>query len=579
VARGVFLDYDTCTTLGPVIGEKEPVQTPQHGIIDIHTHPQWDEPFEQMARTLELARGLGIVRQVVLGGNLGFGYQPTADQVTQINDLTLRLVERWPDELIGFARLNAGLDDSVVDGEIDRCVKSGPLQGIKLAVWPNARSPELDGVMHRAEELGVPVLHHCWYKTTCKYEGESDYTDLAHLAARFPNVTIIAAHLTAAGMRGVQDIRPFPNLYIDTSGSQCSSGIVEYALSVLGEDRILYGSDIPGRDFSVQLGRIYGARMTPDQREKLLLRNAERLLGLITDEERPNAETTTGSMSADLSTGRERTFIDLRKLPSPKLVDVNTSLGRWPFATYEQDTAAKLSNHLAGEGIGLALVSSIDTALFPDPHIPNMGLAEALEPYPDLLPLMTLDPTLTHWRDCLETYRDRGTLNAVRVIPNYHRYTLDDPRMDELTVQLQQSDHPVLVVQMRLEDERAHYPLMAVPGVPVADIVALAERHPQLPILCLCAYRAEAVKLTRNAANILVDLAYIEFKDTLAVLLRDIPPDRVVFGSNTPMLYARAALMKMLHANVDQTTLEAVGSTNASRLLGIDGREGVVSSG
>jgi len=377
----------------------------------------------------------------------------------------------------------------------------------------------------------------------------------------------------------VQDIRPFPNLYIDTSGSQCSSGIVEYALSVLGADRILYGSDIPGRDFSVQLGRIYGARMSDVDRAKVLYGNAERLLGLGVPGRQQELVTPTGQ-SAGLGLpeggahaeprGQEHTMVGVKTGDRSTLFDVNTALGRWPFATFEQDTAGELSDHLAAEGVDLALVSSIETALFPDPHIPNLELIDALESAPNLLPLVTLDPTLSHWRDCLDIYRDRVSLNAVRVLPNYHRYILDDPRLDELAVVLQEGDHPVLVVQMRLEDERGQYPLMQVPGVPVAGIVALAQRHPSLSILCLCPYRPEAIELVRSTGNVFVDIAFVEFKDTLASLLAHIPADRILFGSHTPMLYTRAALMKMEHARADKAEIEAVSRTNALRLFGIE---------
>ncbi len=250
------------------------------GFVDIHTHPVWERPFEWMARALELGERVGIERLVVLGGTLTADYRPGAAQVRRINDLTLRLVERWPDRLIGFCRLSAGLDEGFLAEEAERCIRANGCRGIKLLVWPNARSPRLHAVMRQAERFQVPVLHHCWYKTTCKYDGESDPSDLAHLAARFPGVTIIAAHLTAAGMRGVQDLRPFPNLFVDTSGSQCFAGIVEYAVDVLGAERILFGSDIPGRDFAVQLGRIEGARLSARQREQILRTNAERLLGL-----------------------------------------------------------------------------------------------------------------------------------------------------------------------------------------------------------------------------------------------------------------------------------------------------------
>ena len=248
--------------------------------IDFHTHPQWDQPFKQMAEVLRVADIAGVAKLVVLGANCGFGFDPTEPQTRVINDLTLRLIRRWPHRLIGFCRLCAGNSVSFNLREIDRCFATGYFSGIKLAVWPNARSRKLDHIMRQAEQLRAVVLHHCWYKTVCKYRGESDPTDIADLAARFPKVNLVMAHLTAAGIKGVQDIRPYPNIYPDTSGSQGFSEIVEYAVEHLGAERILFGSDIPGRDFSVQLGRIYGANITDKQKRMILYQNAEKLFGL-----------------------------------------------------------------------------------------------------------------------------------------------------------------------------------------------------------------------------------------------------------------------------------------------------------
>lgn len=250
-------------------------------IIDFHVHPAWQRPVEQTEDLLRVADRNNVEKIVFLGGNLGFGYKPTSDQIRQINDLTIDLVERWPDRLIGFVRLNAGLHPDLVRGEIDRCVVDAGFRGIKLAVWPNARDSRLDPVMERARELEIPVLHHCWYKTVQKYDGESDPSDIAHLAARFPDVTLVAAHLTPAGCRGVQDILPYENVHIDTSGAQPFAGHLEYAIPRLGAHRILYGSDAPGRDIAVQLGRVIGAEMSDRERELILSGNARRLLKLI----------------------------------------------------------------------------------------------------------------------------------------------------------------------------------------------------------------------------------------------------------------------------------------------------------
>ena len=88
------------------------------------------------------------------------------------------------------------------------------------------------------------------------------------------------AHLTGCGCRGVLDVKPFKNVYIDTSGSPAMAGMVEYGASVLGAERLLFGSDAFGRDFSAQLARVLDAGIPEAQRRMILRDNAVKLLGL-----------------------------------------------------------------------------------------------------------------------------------------------------------------------------------------------------------------------------------------------------------------------------------------------------------
>ena len=80
--------------------------------------------------------------------------------------------------------------------------------------------------------------------------------------------------------RGVADVQDCPNVLVDTSGSQPEQGIVEWAVAQLGAERLVYGSDVVGRDFGTQLGRVLGARLTARQRDLILGGNACRLLRL-----------------------------------------------------------------------------------------------------------------------------------------------------------------------------------------------------------------------------------------------------------------------------------------------------------
>ena len=253
--------------------------------IDIHTHLPGvlsgpDPGLVQ--RTLRLARHHGIERLVMLASMTGLteSRDPSPDHVARINDYTLAVIARYPHAYIGFCYLNPANPPSFTEDEIDRCIVRGGMRGIKLWVAVKATDSRLDPIMSRAQSLSVPVLHHAWYKHTEYVYNESTPAEIAHLAARFPGVTIVMAHLSGGAERGVLDIAGSPNVLVDTSGSQPEAGLVEYAVRQLGPHRVLFGSDHSGRDFGVQVGRILGARIGEEAKGLLFRGNALRILGL-----------------------------------------------------------------------------------------------------------------------------------------------------------------------------------------------------------------------------------------------------------------------------------------------------------
>ena len=51
-------------------------------------------------------------------------------------------------------------------------------------------------------------------------------------------------------------------------------------MDLIGEDRVMYGSDIPFHDPAVEIARICAAGLTRDQLEKVFYTNAKRTLGI-----------------------------------------------------------------------------------------------------------------------------------------------------------------------------------------------------------------------------------------------------------------------------------------------------------
>jgi predicted TIM-barrel fold metal-dependent hydrolase len=254
------------------------------GIIDIHTHlaaPGTVPDPAEMATIIRLARHHGVERAVALGNIISVGgLNPKPEDVTTVNSNTLAAMKSHPDFFIGFCYLSPEHSPEFSLNEIERCVVKGGMLGIKLWVAVKATDRRHDPIMKRAQELNIPILYHAWYKSIEQAAGESTPAEIADLARHFPKVTIVMAHLTGDGERGVLDIVDCPNVLIDTSGGQPEAELVEYAVRQLGAERVIYGSDWPIRDFGTQVGRVLSAKLTPEEHTTILCKNARRIMGL-----------------------------------------------------------------------------------------------------------------------------------------------------------------------------------------------------------------------------------------------------------------------------------------------------------
>lgn len=255
-------------------------------IIDAHLHPDrfhddGSGPFRSPEYLIRYMDSLGVEKAMALGDVLQYGPLPTKAQISSINDSNWSLLESYSHRLVGLCFIHSYQDAAFIRSEIERCVVNGPFVSIKCE-YPNAAGEHLDKLMPVAEEFGLVVLQHAWDISWRpeRRDLQSDPADVAALARRYPNVKILMAHLTGCGLRGMREIAACPNVWTDTSGSQAFSRIIEDAVSILGSERILFGSDYPMRDLAPQLGRILDADLTETDRQKILADNAIQLFGL-----------------------------------------------------------------------------------------------------------------------------------------------------------------------------------------------------------------------------------------------------------------------------------------------------------
>jgi hypothetical protein len=250
------------------------------------------------------------------------------------------------------------------------------------------------------------------------------------------------------------------------------------------------------------------------------------------------------------------------------IIDVNAAVGRWPFCSAQSMTPSRLSTLLAKAGVDVALCSSLEACFHEDADEDNRRLSGQLRGHRRLRPVPVVNPSMANWPELVERWGPKAP--AVKILPSYHAYALADARVDALAAELTRRRRPLLV-QVRMEDERVQAPAFRVPPVPVADIAALAGRFPRLTIVALGTYLPEATCLLRQSPGVRIDISLLDRLDVVGELVRQhrLASRRLLLGTNSPLLHARAAVLKVQTARASRAARQAILGGNARRLLGL----------
>jgi uncharacterized protein len=248
-------------------------------IWDLHCHLSGFNgrtPDEKMAEMVRLADRMGIDRLCVYMG-YPFDNDPSPETLRAQNDQVLQALSHWHHRAFGFVYLSGNhLDFSL--RELDRCVRDGPMVGVKLWVARRASAPELDAIIERAAALRAVIFQHTWFKVGGNLPGESTPLDVAALAMRHPTIPIICGHSGGDWERGIRAVHGLKNVSLDMAGSDPTAGFVEMAVREAGAERVIYGSDVGGRSFGSQLAKVMGARISEEARRLILGENLKRLM-------------------------------------------------------------------------------------------------------------------------------------------------------------------------------------------------------------------------------------------------------------------------------------------------------------
>lgn len=256
---------------------------------------------------------------------------------------------------------------------------------------------------------------------------------------------------------------------------------------------------------------------------------------------------------------------------SQPLIDVNVTLGPWPTRRSAGDDAASLAALLVKHGVEEAWVGSVDGLFFPELAEVNARLAAACAAVSGvrLVPFGELNPSSPTWEADLRRAAEEHRMRGVRLHPNYHGYTLDNPALARA---LRAATERGLVVSLAaaMEDERMMHPRLIAPTLDLSPLAEVVRQTPGLKLVLLNALktlRGDALHRLLAAGEVYVDIAMLEGIGGVEKLLADAPAERVLFGSHAPAFYFEAATLKLEESPLSATARRAIVYDNARRLL------------
>lgn len=247
--------------------------------IDFHTH--FGTAFskisiEEFVCELKKAK---IARAQVMQG---YSFNPK--KLGKANSLLAKDIEPYKEFFLPFAHLSPATKNA--EETLEDLVKKHNFLGIKFIPVFDEHGKDYDTyykrlhpLIEKAEKLKIPVMIHTgWFPVAkLEYVGE--------LAETFPKTTFISAHMREDGINQrfshIHLAKKHDNVLLETSYIPHPKRVAQ-AVELLGAERLLYGSDYRGGGevASWEITKVTYARISQEDKRKILYENAKRLLGI-----------------------------------------------------------------------------------------------------------------------------------------------------------------------------------------------------------------------------------------------------------------------------------------------------------
>jgi len=253
------------------------------------------------------------------------------------------------------------------------------------------------------------------------------------------------------------------------------------------------------------------------------------------------------------------------------IVDTHVYVGNWPHKRLNSEEPSELVAKLRRNNVSQAWIGSFDGVFHKDIGGVNQRLADTCAQAAGgmLVPFGTINPVLPDWEEDIRRCHETFHMPGVRLHPNYHGYTLDDPRFARL---LELAAAGGLIVQLVawIEDERH---VFLSPHAAQVELKPLAEKvvpYRDLRVVLANGYHAakdESLNALFPLKQIYFDTARAADAKAVRGLIEKTSPDRVVFGTCSPLHNFDGALTTLQQAQLSAADWQAVVAKNSRGLM------------
>jgi uncharacterized protein len=250
--------------------------------IDAHCHPEYN-----LAKQIDIADRLGIGTMQISEPVTNFsGNDPEGpDQVRKNNDRVLNAMKKYPDRFVGFFTLNPRYQKESLE-ELKRCIDLG-MAGYKGYTQVKVNDPLYYPIIEKLTDHKMIVFMHAFCQLgmggyRMKYDvgilpNTTIPEDMVDVAKRYPEAMFHFAHIGGGGdwEYECKSFKDYPNIYVDTAGSNNEENMIDFAIRYLGEDRLFFGTD---GCYHANVGKILASNATEAQKKKIFFENYNNML-------------------------------------------------------------------------------------------------------------------------------------------------------------------------------------------------------------------------------------------------------------------------------------------------------------